>query len=125
MAASEFRRLEERVRELERLLGRKTMEVEILREALDLVWAKTQLAVALAAEAFNSENVPCTLDTEIRGFVWSTYMLSKSLRERSSAMAGCHPAPVGRPSALTYGVSSASAARKQVCSSATRYGLLA
>ena len=31
---SEVRRLEERVRELERLLGRKTMEVEILKEAL-------------------------------------------------------------------------------------------
>ena len=33
VAASEVRRLEERVRELERLLGRKTMEVEILKEA--------------------------------------------------------------------------------------------
>jgi len=31
---------EERVRELERLLGRKTMEVEILKEALDLARAK-------------------------------------------------------------------------------------
>lgn len=31
---SEVRRLEDRVRELERLLGRKTMENEILREAL-------------------------------------------------------------------------------------------
>jgi hypothetical protein len=31
VAASEVRRLEERVRELERLLGRKTMEVEILK----------------------------------------------------------------------------------------------
>ena len=30
---SEVRKLEERVRELERLLGRKTMENEILREA--------------------------------------------------------------------------------------------
>jgi len=40
----------ERVRELERLLGRKTMEVEILKEALDLAWAKkTDIAVALAA----------------------------------------------------------------------------
>jgi transposase len=28
------RRLEERIRELERLLGRKTMEVDILKEAL-------------------------------------------------------------------------------------------
>ena len=31
---SEVRRLEERVRELERMLGRKTMEVGIFREAL-------------------------------------------------------------------------------------------
>ena len=34
VGTSEVRKLEERVRELERLLGRKTMEVEILREAL-------------------------------------------------------------------------------------------
>jgi len=40
VAASEVRRLEERVRELERLLGRKTLEVEILKEALDLARAK-------------------------------------------------------------------------------------
>ena len=32
--ASEVRRLEDRIRDLERLLGRKTLEVEILREAL-------------------------------------------------------------------------------------------
>lgn len=35
VAAGRVRDLELRVRELERLLGRKTMEVEILREALD------------------------------------------------------------------------------------------
>ena len=40
VAASEVRRLEERIRELERLLGRKTMEVELLKEALDLARAK-------------------------------------------------------------------------------------
>jgi transposase len=40
IAASEVRRLGERVRELERQLGRKTMEVEILKEALDLARAK-------------------------------------------------------------------------------------
>jgi transposase len=34
VAASKARELEQRVRELERLLGRKTMEVEILKEAL-------------------------------------------------------------------------------------------
>jgi transposase-like protein len=50
VAASEVRRLEERVRDLERLLGRKTMEVEMLKEALDLARAKkTDVAVALAA----------------------------------------------------------------------------
>ncbi len=38
--ASEARKLEERVRELERLLGRKTMEVEILKEALDFARVK-------------------------------------------------------------------------------------
>ena len=35
VAASRVRELETRVRELERLLGRKTMEVEILREAME------------------------------------------------------------------------------------------
>ena len=35
VANSQVRKLEDRVRELERLLGRKTMEVEILKEALD------------------------------------------------------------------------------------------
>ncbi|MBP1097531.1 transposase [Bradyrhizobium japonicum] len=40
VAASEVRRLEERVRDLERMLGRKTMEVEILNEALDLARVK-------------------------------------------------------------------------------------
>jgi transposase len=40
VAASGVRRLEERVRDLERLLGRKTMEVEILKEALNLARVK-------------------------------------------------------------------------------------
>jgi transposase len=38
VAASEVRRLEERVRELERLLGRKTTEVEILKEKPGELW---------------------------------------------------------------------------------------
>jgi transposase len=42
VAASEARKLEERARELERLLGRKTMENEILREALAKAGAKKQ-----------------------------------------------------------------------------------
>ena len=46
VAASEVRRLEDRVRELERLLGRKTMEVEILKEALDLARAKKPILLS-------------------------------------------------------------------------------
>jgi len=46
VAASEVRRLQERVRELERLLGRKTMEVEILKEALDLARVKKPILLS-------------------------------------------------------------------------------
>jgi len=46
VAASAVRRLEERVRELERLLGRKTMEVEILKEALELARAKKPILLS-------------------------------------------------------------------------------
>ena len=44
--ASEAHKLEERVRDLERLLGRKTMEVEILKEVLDLARAKKPTLLA-------------------------------------------------------------------------------
>jgi transposase len=40
VGTSRVRDLERRARELERLLGRKTMEVEILREALDVARVK-------------------------------------------------------------------------------------
>ena len=39
---SRVRELENRIRELERLLGRKTMETEILREALEAARPKKQ-----------------------------------------------------------------------------------
>ena len=44
--AAELCRLEERVRDLERLLGRKTMEVEILKEALGLARAKKPILLS-------------------------------------------------------------------------------
>ena len=40
VAASRARELEQRVRELERLLGRKTLEVEVLKEALAAIREK-------------------------------------------------------------------------------------
>jgi len=39
-----LKKLEERVRELERMLGRKTLEVEILREALSKAHSKKQIS---------------------------------------------------------------------------------
>ena len=43
VAASRVRDLEQRVRELERLLGRKTLEVEVLKDALALAREKSPL----------------------------------------------------------------------------------
>ena len=40
MAASEYRALQGQVRELQRLLGKTTMEAEILKEALDVAAPK-------------------------------------------------------------------------------------
>ena len=48
IGSSEVRKLEERVRDLERLLGRKTMENEILREALSKAQAKKQTLRSLS-----------------------------------------------------------------------------
>ena len=47
VGTSRVRELERRVRELERLLGRKTMEAEIFKEALDVARVKTELAAAI------------------------------------------------------------------------------
>ena len=41
--ASDYRALQHQVRELQRLLGKKTLETEILRDALDLAQPKTRL----------------------------------------------------------------------------------
>jgi transposase len=49
VSAAELRRLEERVRDLERMLGRKTLEVEILKEALDLARAKKAISQSSSA----------------------------------------------------------------------------
>ena len=43
VAASEYRAVQHQVRELQRLLGKKTLENEILREALDLSQPKKRL----------------------------------------------------------------------------------
>lgn len=40
VSAAETKALKKRIRDLERLLGRKTMEVEILKEAIDIAREK-------------------------------------------------------------------------------------
>ena len=47
--AADLRRAEERMRELERLLGRKTLEVEVLKEALELTRAKKAISLSSSA----------------------------------------------------------------------------
>ena len=54
VAISRVRALERRVRDLERLLGRKTMEVEILKEALDLARAKKAISLSSSAPGDSS-----------------------------------------------------------------------
>ncbi len=44
VGTSEVKKLEDRVRELERMLGSKTMEVEILREALSKADSKKRIS---------------------------------------------------------------------------------
>jgi transposase-like protein len=53
--ASEARKLEERVRDLERLLGRKTLEVEILKEALELSRSKKQTLLSRSSAPGDSQ----------------------------------------------------------------------
>jgi len=55
VAASEARKLEERVRDLERLLGRKTLEVEILKEALELSRSKKQTLLSRSSPPGDSQ----------------------------------------------------------------------
>jgi transposase len=55
VAASEYRALQHQVRELQRLLGKKTVENEILREALDLAQSKKRL---LRSPVFAPDDVP-------------------------------------------------------------------
>jgi transposase len=43
VAASEYRALQHQIRELQRLLGKKTLENEILRDAIDLAQPKKRL----------------------------------------------------------------------------------
>lgn len=45
----EVRQMAERIRELERQLGRKTLEVEILKEALDKTRSKKQILLSNSA----------------------------------------------------------------------------
>jgi putative transposase len=64
VGASRVRELEKRVRDLERLLGRKTMETEILKEALDLARPKkTDIAAAVVERSPGRFKVKTVADT--------------------------------------------------------------
>jgi transposase len=52
--ASEYRAAQQQIRELQRLLGKKTMENEILREALERVAAPKKLPLRVTSWPGNS-----------------------------------------------------------------------
>ncbi len=59
---SEVRALEARVKELERILGRKTLEAEVLREALDLaVKKKKAQGLILQSPLLQNQSLPVNL----------------------------------------------------------------
>jgi transposase len=66
--ASKAKELEGKVRELERILGRKTLEVEMLKEALSLATQKKKAGVMLMsshpASPLSPVNLPNTRDTK-------------------------------------------------------------
>lgn len=76
------RQLEARIRELERQLGRKTLEAEILREALDKSRSKTDLACEITSE----RRFPVKVVADIPGVATSFAAPSSSTHmiERSS-----------------------------------------
>jgi len=47
VASAEVKELKRRIREIERVLGKKTLENELLKDAVDLARQKTDLAIAL------------------------------------------------------------------------------
>lgn len=68
---------EERVRELERLLGRKALEVEILKEALELACAQqTELAVKLCVPG----RFPVEVVADTLGEAWVSTPMRRSVQ---------------------------------------------
>ncbi len=62
VGSSEVKALEKRIRELERVLGKKTLENEILREAVKVAHEKTDLELAfIARRGFAVKTVADTL----------------------------------------------------------------
>ena len=85
--ASDFRALQSQIREVHRLLGKKTLEAEILKEALDHATKKTAAATAVATQGrFPMKTVP-----EVIGV--SRSHLAERLRERPWKRVGRPPLP--------------------------------
>ena len=87
--ASDYRALQSQVRELHRLLGKKTLETEILKEALEHAMGskKTAAAAAVAAEG----RFPMKAVAEVIGVSRSN--LIERLRDRAKKRLGRPPLP--------------------------------
>jgi hypothetical protein len=89
VGATRVHELERRVRELERLLGRKTMEVEILKEALDVAQVKqTELCSCAIMERSQGRRVASARQLIAGEFARDLrFRTADRLRDRASRMA--------------------------------------
>ena len=88
--ASDYRALQSQVRELQRLLGKKTLEAEILKEASRHGVKKTAAAAAIAAEG----RFPMKTVAEVIGVSRSN--LIERMRERPKKRIGRPPLPADK-----------------------------
>ena len=91
MPASEYRALQHQVRELQRLLGKKTLENEILRDAR-WTWCSQKTAVAITLAGTGRHAVKTIADT--LGIARSNLMVQTRC-ERSRQRRGRRPRPEG------------------------------
>jgi hypothetical protein len=98
-ASSKARDLEQGVRELERLLSRKTTEVEVLREALAVARKKVCLAVAVAATSASRRKWRLTRSASLGPISSSSFLEApyRAVATNGVAMTNCWVSSASSP----------------------------
>ena len=112
---SEVKKLEDRVRELERMLGRKTMEVEILREALSKADSKKRISrpILLPKDGGrHARRLPFQPRRTVERQIKPSRVLSQGRRCRASA---CHPQAGGSKANLWLSADRRASQSREAC----------